>query len=298
MSLIIVDLGEAAILDNGLTGVAYDLRLFTNDVTSGLTPSEIDQLDETDFTEAAFTGYSAASVGTGDWTVTQDNPTQAINVEKSFLSTADQTAETIRGYHLTRTSDGALILFEEFDPITIEFEDDEILVTPTVTLDDAEGNAVETGTITAYGGTSAPTGWLLCDGSAVSRSTEAALFAVIGTAYGIGDGSTTFNLPDYRQRFPMGKADSGTGATLGGTGGDIDHVHGLDTASSHARINVSTTGVPYQAQKTGLPEWTATRQGDASGSNSTAMTTSGTELAGDSDTANPPFQTANFIIKA
>jgi microcystin-dependent protein len=51
---------------------------------------------------------------------------------------------------------------------------------------------------------SAPTGWLICDGSAVSRSTYANLFAVLSTTYGVGDGSTTFNLPDFRARSPLG----------------------------------------------------------------------------------------------
>lgn len=54
---------------------------------------------------------------------------------------------------------------------------------------------VPSGTILPYGGTTVPSGYLLCDGSAVSRTTYAALFAVIGTTYGSGDGSTTFNLP-------------------------------------------------------------------------------------------------------
>ena len=65
------------------------------------------------------------------------------------------------------------------------------------------------GVILLYGGTSAPTGWLLCDGSAVSRTSYAALFAVIGTSFGIGDGSTTFNLPNFTNRFPYG-ASAGT----------------------------------------------------------------------------------------
>ena len=81
------------------------------------------------------------------------------------------------------------------------------------------------GMITPYGGASAPTGWLLCNGTAISRTTYADLFAIVGTAFGVGDGSTTFNLPDLRQRFPLGKAASGTGSTLGGTGGAIDHTH-------------------------------------------------------------------------
>ena len=78
------------------------------------------------------------------------------------------------------------------------------------------------GALMPYGGSAAPTGWLLCQGQAVSRTTYASLFSILGTAYGAGDGSTTFNLPNMQQRFPLGKAASGTGSTLGGTGGQID----------------------------------------------------------------------------
>lgn len=55
----------------------------------------------------------------------------------------------------------------------------------------------KTGTVKAWGGSTAPSGWLFCDGSAISRTTYAALFAVIGTTYGSGDGTTTFNLPNF-----------------------------------------------------------------------------------------------------
>lgn len=96
------------------------------------------------------------------------------------------------------------------------------------------------GSIVMYGGASAPSGWLLCDGSAVSRAGYSSLFAVVGTTFGVGDGATTFNLPDLRQRFPLGKAASGTGSTLGGTGGSIDHVH---TGPSHTH-SVPALSVP------------------------------------------------------
>lgn len=62
-----------------------------------------------------------------------------------------------------------------------------------------------------YGGATPPAGWLLCDGAAVSRTTYAALFAVLGTSYGAGDGATTFNLPNKSGRSSMG---SGTGSGL------------------------------------------------------------------------------------
>ena len=66
-----------------------------------------------------------------------------------------------------------------------------------------------TGFIGLWGEDTLPEGWLLCNGAAVSRSTYAGLFAKIGTKYGTGDGSTTFNLPDFRDRYPIG---SGTNA--------------------------------------------------------------------------------------
>jgi len=69
---------------------------------------------------------------------------------------------------------------------------------------------VPIGTVLDYAGASAPTGYLLCDGSAVSRTTYASLFAAIGTAYGPGNGTTTFNLPDFRGRGAIG-AGQGSG---------------------------------------------------------------------------------------
>jgi microcystin-dependent protein len=86
------------------------------------------------------------------------------------------------------------------------------------------------GGLMPFAGGTAPDGYRICDGSAVSRVTYQTLFNVIGTTWGVGDGSTTFNLPDLRQRFLLGKAASGTGNTLGATGGTIDHTH---TGSAH-----------------------------------------------------------------
>lgn len=70
------------------------------------------------------------------------------------------------------------------------------------------------GKVAPFAGAVVPAGWLLCDGSAVSRVTYAALFAAIGTAWGAGDGATTFNLPDARGEFVRG-ADNGRGVDAG-----------------------------------------------------------------------------------
>lgn len=76
---------------------------------------------------------------------------------------------------------------------------------------------VPIGTIILHAATTAPAGTLVCDGSAISRTTYADLFAAIGTTYGAGDGSTTFNLPDVRDEFPR---FNGTSRTVGTTQGD------------------------------------------------------------------------------
>ena len=75
----------------------------------------------------------------------------------------------------------------------------------------SSGALMPTGTVIAFAGASPPAGYLSCDGSAVSRTTYAALFAVISTTWGVGDGVTTFNVPDLRGRQLIG---SGTGAGL------------------------------------------------------------------------------------
>lgn len=171
------------------------------------------------------------------------------------------------------------------------------------------------GAMVQYGGSAAPTGWLLCDGAAINRTTYASLFAAIGTAYGVGDGSTTFNVPDLRQRFPLGKAAAGTGNTLGGTGGAIDHTH---TSAAHTHT-LGSTNVAFAKlwtdsassaeikRVTGVTGWTSTHilspvvtVGTASTSRTNAI-----ELGGTTDsttpaatgTNNPPYVVVNYIIR-
>lgn len=295
----VVNQGEEAMLDL-ITDVDMTLRLYRTNVVLGLTDVQIEALTQAAFTEANFAGYAASSMTTA-WTTTQGNPSTATRPEVSFTRSSTGTAQLIYGYYVTRNSDGALQWFEHFDgPVSVEFNGDVIKVTPTLTLDDAEGHSVESGVITAFGGAAAPTGWHLCNGAAISRTTFASLFAAIGTAYGAGDGSTTFNVPNLQQRFPLGKATSGTGATLGGTGGAIDHVHGLDTATSHAKMTSQASGAvsPHHARKT-VASWTSniTASGGFNAAADSTSRTTGIGLGGDSDTANPPFQTVNYIVK-
>ena len=101
------------------------------------------------------------------------------------------------------------------------------------------------GEIRQFAGSTAPSKWLVCDGSAVSRTTYADLFAVIGTTYGTGDGSTTFNLPDFKGRTAIG---SSTSYALGTTGGEATHTLTVNEMPSHAHGSGAIAyinGTPY-----------------------------------------------------
>lgn len=92
----------------------------------------------------------------------------------------------------------------------------------------SQANAgVSSGTILMYVSDILPAGYLTCDGSAVSRTTYANLFSAIGTSFGTGDGSTTFNLPNMKGRMPIGVKSTGNVTSLGATGGSFDHVHSM-----------------------------------------------------------------------
>lgn len=96
---------------------------------------------------------------------------------------------------------------------------------------DANNKAVPVmpvGCVIPFAGAAAPTGWLLCQGQAVSRTTYAQLFSVIGTTYGSGDGSTTFNLPDMRGRVAVG-----SDANLGTISGEKTHVQTANEIANH-----------------------------------------------------------------
>lgn len=92
----------------------------------------------------------------------------------------------------------------------------------------ASSSSVPPGARFDYAGSTLPSGYLWCDGSAVSRTTYANLFTAIGTTHGVGDGSTTFNLPDCQERFTLGRhRTTGSYQTLGAKGGSLDHTHSI-----------------------------------------------------------------------
>jgi microcystin-dependent protein len=98
-----------------------------------------------------------------------------------------------------------------------------------------QGDSAPIGAIMMWGSTTPPTNWMVADGSAISRATYPTLFSLIGTSFGAGDGSTTFNLPDLRSKVPVG---SGQGASLsnrvlGAIGGEETHQLTLAELASH-----------------------------------------------------------------
>lgn len=119
---------------------------------------------------------------------------------------------------------------------------------------------MKSGTVAFFAQAAAPTGWLACDGAAVSRATYAALFTAIGTTYGVGDGSTTFNLPDLRGEFIRG-SDLGrgvdTGRVLGSAQNDNlpEHKHQVPLGVPNGNIYMRDTpafgtGDTFTAQST------------------------------------------------
>lgn len=112
------------------------------------------------------------------------------------------------------------------------------VITP-VTLQDLIKNLAIVGEIARWTTGSMPSGWLKCDGSAISRTTYSELFDLIGTTFGVGDGATTFNIPNYIDRMPLGVSGSFALASTGGT-----NTHQLTTSEipSHTHSFITTTG--------------------------------------------------------
>lgn len=99
-----------------------------------------------------------------------------------------------------------------------------------------------TAEVKAYAGSTAPEGYLLCQGQAVSRTTYSALFAVLGTSHGQGDGSTTFNLPDYRGTFLRGRVNVSTvtGSGTASLNNATFTSHGLNRTGFKVRLSSGT----------------------------------------------------------
>lgn len=178
---------------------------------------------------------------------------------------------------------------------------------------------MEAGIITTFAGSTPPAGWLPCDGSAVSRTDYATLFAVVGTTYGAGDGSTTFNLPDLSGRVVIGV--SGTHA-LGSTGGSEtvtltenqlpahvhevpQHGHGNDISAKTPKLSHTITQPMYKYNRPNSAGITGGSSKQTVKTTSTQTATRGTSVSvtahaaaactvGGSVTACPAFNSGSY----
>ena len=173
---------------------------------------------------------------------------------------------------------------------------------------------VNTGIVIPWSSSSVPSGFLECDGSAVSRSTYANLFAVVGTTYGVGDGSTTFNVPDLADRTIVHKSPTKTFATTGGANdvtstGNVGGSSGnttLDTPTiaSHSHTGAFAGSIVYVASG-----GEQTRPGKAQPYQPVSYTSSGTggggghshplsaNFTGSASSVLQPYLTVMYIIK-
>lgn len=142
-----------------------------------------------------------------------------------------------------------------------------------------------------YGSTSAPSKWRICNGAAISRTTYADLFAVIGTRFGTGDGSTTFNVPNLIDRFPQGNATPGTvkAAGLPNITGNLKDFREYVFGGGDGAFNTTSRTTTLNSSAIGGP-------------NNKAFTTSfnasrSSAIYGKSSTVQPPALTLLPIIK-
>jgi microcystin-dependent protein len=164
------------------------------------------------------------SVNIGYWEVTTANPISIDTTSIAFAITTNSISGLSAYVSSLLATVSATALFQSFiDAIGLRSLLDMLSLDPV-------------GRISMYAGASAPTGYLLCYGQAVSRTTYAGLLAAIGTTYGVGDGSTTFNLPDLRGRVVAGQDDMGgtsanrlTGITGGVDGDTLGAAGGAET---------------------------------------------------------------------
>ena len=230
----------------GLSGLTAATVYFLDPSTAGAMtatePSTVGQISKpvfvaTSTTAGVFFNYRGSTVGSATSTMavdrfSGDGSTTAFTLSATPVS-ENNTWVAVSGVYQqkdTYSVSGTTLTFSAAPPSGTD--NIEVVTVGSVSVGTASAvtsDVIPTGTVWTYAGTTAPTGWLFCDGTAISRTTYAALFAAIGTTYGVGDGSTTFNLPDTKGRVIAGKEASETritsavagfsGATLGAAGG-------------------------------------------------------------------------------
>lgn len=153
------------------------------------------------------------------------------------------------------------------------------------------------GSITLYAGSTAPNGYMICDGSEISRTTYSALFNVIGTTYGQGNGQSTFNIPNLKGKIPVGYDSSDTNFdTLGETGGEKTHTLTTAEIPAHTHTYTDYTAKASSTAKT----WDTTKTQNSVtgvGNDTNTRTTNSNTNAGGAHNNMQPYIVLNYIIK-
>lgn len=194
-----------------------------------------------------------SEAGEGFYFIVKNNGTGVITIDPNLSETVDDGATITIGSGASAVIVCDSNKWTSFFSISIASQaeaeagtDNTKAMTPLRTKQ-AIAVALPSGIVSPYAGADAPEGWLLCYGQAISRETYASLFTAISTTYGVGDGSTTFNVPDLRGRVVAGQDDMGgtsanrltnqsgglNGDTLGATGGSETHTLTTDEMPSH-----------------------------------------------------------------
>ena len=170
---------------------------------------------------------------------------------------------------------------------------------------------VNTGIIVPWTSTSVPSGFLECNGSNVSRSTYADLFAVVGTTYGSGDGGTTFGLPDLQNNVALGRSNNKALASTGGadtasTAGSVsvagaaaDHTLTSDEMAAHTHNQAYTGAGPYACGEGNQATITSTTSGAAGQSSAHGhnVTVNAGTYSGSATSVLQPYVTLLYLIK-
>jgi len=221
-------------------------------------------------------------------------------------------------------SDGTDLLITKDSMLVAAFSDDgmEGLVPGSVDMTclaiAVQAMLVPTATIAPFAGSTAPTGWIFCAGQAVSRTTYASLFAVIGTTYGAGDGSTTFGAPDLRGRMALGLDNTGgtdagrlsVSNTLGGSGGaqtksgsTASYTLTVADIPAHSHVEVANSNLDFVgASGTGSSVAGQTNSSFSGGTSNQILTRSTGGGGSHSHSISnfdvlPPYLLINYIIK-
>tara|TARA_R100000388_G_scaffold289_3_gene539 strand:- start:1882 stop:2439 length:558 start_codon:yes stop_codon:yes gene_type:complete len=163
---------------------------------------------------------------------------------------------------------------------------------------------IPTATIVPWSSSSVPSGFLECDGSAVSRSTYSALFAIIGTTYGVGDGASTFNVPNLADNVAIGKSNN---KALGSTGGanTVTSTGNVGGSTANATLSTAQLASHSHSAATTSGRGVASDMGFLSNSSSTGNAGSGqghshnmsANFTGDATSVVQPYLTVIYIIK-